>query len=398
MPLYFFGSFGAPVESSYPPEISESSEQDADEYGYFDITGPTRFTHRDCPGKDENRFEIEDHEEHGDQVKLSGKSNARGAFREDAGFVREISGAIVMALSQNVGQPQHSSNERRDKGGVNSQRPEVHGSSAPGGVEAPHLRKSMNCFTSDYKSIIKPRSIRAHPVHLKNQFWRMIVGLVLFAVAFGYVEAAVVAYLRSIYTPLRARFYPGAANELFPLLSLDQLRSLGPEHIVRLNIELGRELATLLMLAGVAVAATRKPREWFAAFLLCFGIWDISFYAFLKMLLSWPESWLTWDILFLVPVPWVGPVLAPILVSVSMIAAGLLLLWREYNDAPLAINGVRWALIIAGGLIILGAFVADFRNTATGGNPNAFHWGVFLIGEAMGVLAFATAFRKGRAR
>lgn len=219
----------------------------------------------------------------------------------------------------------------------------------------------------------------------------MIVGLALFAIAFGYVEAAVVAYLRSIYMPLRATFYPGSSNELFPLLSLDQLRLIGPEHIVRLNIELGREVATLLMLAGVAIAATRKPREWFAAFVLCFGIWDLAFYAFLRVLLKWPESLLTWDILFLVPVPWVGPVLAPVLVSVSMVGGGLLVLWRDYANAPLAIGGVRWALILMGGLVILGAFIADFRNTATGGNPNAFHWGLFLAGEALAVLALASA-------
>jgi hypothetical protein len=71
----------------------------------------------------------------------------------------------------------------------------------------------------------------------------------------------------------------------------------------------------------------------------------------------------------------------------------LLLLWREHRNSPLILGGARWALVIAAGLIILAAFVADFRNTATGGNPNAFHWGLFLAGEALGVLAFATAWR-----
>jgi hypothetical protein len=228
------------------------------------------------------------------------------------------------------------------------------------------------------------------------QFSRTIAGLTLFAVAFGYVEAAVVAYLRSIYTPLRAQFYPGASNELFPLLSLDQLHILGPEHLLRLNIELGRELATIVMLCAVAVAATRKPREWVAAFVLCFGIWDIAFYGFLKLLLSWPASLLTWDILFLLPVPWVGPVLAPILVSLSMIGAGLVVLWREYTNRPVHIGAARWAFIVVGGLIIVGAFIADFRNTAAGGNPNAFHWGVFVMGEALGLAAFASALPRPR--
>ena len=226
----------------------------------------------------------------------------------------------------------------------------------------------------------------------QDQFWRVIAGLALFAIAFGYVEAAVVAYLRAMYMPLRAQFYPGS-NDLFPLLSFEQLRTLGPQHVVRLQIELGRELATLLMLAGVAIAATRSLREWFAAFVLCFGVWDIAFYGFLKALLSWPESLWTWDILFLLPAPWVGPVLAPILVSISMIAAGVLLLWREHSERPIRIRRVHWSLIIAAGLLIVAAFMADFRNSASGGSPNAFHWGVFWAGEALGIGAFLSALR-----
>lgn len=225
----------------------------------------------------------------------------------------------------------------------------------------------------------------------KAHFWRTIAGLALFAIAFGYVEAAVVAYLRSIYTPLRAQFYPGSSSELFPLISLEQLRSLGPEHVRRLNIELGRELATLLMLAGAAMAAARRAREWVAAFVVCFGVWDISFYAFLKLLLSWPASLLTWDILFLLPVPWVGPVLAPILVSISMIACGVVLLWREEGGRPVRLGGAQWAGIVIGGVVVFAAFIADFRNTAAGGNPNAFHWRLFAAGEAVGVAAFATS-------
>jgi hypothetical protein len=233
----------------------------------------------------------------------------------------------------------------------------------------------------------------------KTQFWRTITGLVLFAIAFGYVEAAVVAYLRSIYTPLRAHFYPpSSAGELFPLLTLDQLRVLGPEHTVRLNTELGRELATMLMLSGVALVAARKPREWIAAFVLCFGIWDITFYGSLKLLLNWPASLMTWDILFLLPVPWVGPVIAPILVSVSMIVAGFYGLWREYNENPFPMTRARWAFIGFGGLLVFLAFIYDFPNTARGGNPNAFRWDIFLVGGGIAVLALLSAVWRRRAR
>ena len=227
----------------------------------------------------------------------------------------------------------------------------------------------------------------------ETHLWRILAGLVLFSAAFGYVEAAVVAYLRSIYTPLRAHFYGGSANELFPLLSLEQLRTLGPEHLLRLKTELGRELATLLMLAGAAMIAARNIREWVAAFLLCFGIWDITFYLSLKLLLQWPASLLTWDILFLLPVPWTGPVLTPVLVSLSMVGSGLILLWREYHGRPVHINGLRWSLILLGGILIVAAFVWDFRNTASGGHPNPFNWPLFFSGETIGLLSFASSLR-----
>jgi hypothetical protein len=228
----------------------------------------------------------------------------------------------------------------------------------------------------------------------RSEWWRVVVGLVIFGVAFGYVEAAVVAYLRAMYAPLRAQFYPSApSGELFPLLTLDQLSLVGPEHATRLKIELGRECATLAVLASVAVIPARKAREWIAAFAVCFGIWDVAFYLWLKLLLAWPASLFTWDILFLLPVPWVGPVIAPILVSISMIGAGLVVLWREYNDKPVHIAASRWAVIITGGAVVLAAFMWDFRNTAMGGSPNPFNWELFFLGEVMGLLAFATALR-----
>lgn len=228
----------------------------------------------------------------------------------------------------------------------------------------------------------------------RGEWWRVVVGLVIFGVAFGYVEAAVVTYLRALYAPFRAQFYPSVPpGELFPLLTLDQLSAIGPEHAMRLKTELGREFATLAMLASVALVAARSRREWLAAFVVCFGVWDIAFYLGLKLLLGWPASLFTWDILFLLPVPWVGPVIAPILVSISMIGAGSVVLWREYNDKPVHIAASRWALIILGGAVVLAAFMWDFRNTAMGGSPNPFNWTLFFLGEVFGLFAFASALR-----
>ncbi len=142
---------------------------------------------------------------------------------------------------------------------------------------------------------------------------RLVAALFLFGISFGYVEAAVVVYLRAIYNPVRARLHPERSpDDLFPLITTQQLADAGPENPRRLVIEVGREGATMLMLAGVALAAAGNLPEWIAAFAIVFGVWDIAFYAFLKLMIHWPESLSTWDILFLIPLPWVGPVWAPV--------------------------------------------------------------------------------------
>lgn len=239
-------------------------------------------------------------------------------------------------------------------------------------------------------------SAGAKAIYSKPDFWRFIAGLIIFSAAFGYVEAAVVAYLRSLYTPVRAHFYSVTPGEVFPLLTVAQLRSLGPEHVARLRIELGRELATLLMLAGAAMVAARSLREWVAAFVVCFGVWDITFYIFLKLLIDWPASVLTWDILFLIPVPWTGPVIAPVITSSSMIGCGLLLLRREYNNKPVVMTALQGSVIVLGGMFVVAAFMWDFRNTASGGNPNSFNWILFVVGETIGLLSFFSSLRSRR--
>ena len=60
------------------------------------------------------------------------------------------------------------------------------------------------------------------------------------------------------------------------------------------------------MLATVGSAAGRTAVGKFAFFLFLFGVWDIFYYIWLKVFLHWPASLLTWDVLFLIPVPWVA--------------------------------------------------------------------------------------------
>lgn len=221
---------------------------------------------------------------------------------------------------------------------------------------------------------------------------RTLVALILFAVAFAYVEAAVVVYLRVHYDPIRRNVYPQRPDgDLFPMLRLEHLEQAGPQYEHMLWTELGRELATLFMLAAVGLVVARSFREWLAGFMIAFGVWDIFFYAFLKMLINWPQSLLTWDILFLLPVPWVGPVISPVLVAAGMIAAGVAILWREARGRPIAFAWYHWCAILGGALILVGAFCWDYQNTSAGGWPNPFNWPLFLLGEAVGLAGFVHA-------
>lgn len=219
---------------------------------------------------------------------------------------------------------------------------------------------------------------------------RVLAALLLFGVSFGFVEAAVVVYLRPLYQPLHGR-HPDA---LFPLATLEQLKA-RPEYLRWLYTELAREGATLLMLAAVALAGARSFRQWFAAFVVVFGIWDVFFYVFLKVLLDWPADLGTWDLLFLLPVPWVGPVLAPLLVALSMIVCGMIALWREAIGQPLRLTGWHWLVLVAGGVVLVTAFCWDWRNTTAGGVPNPFHWPLFAVGLALGLASFGHALRAG---
>jgi hypothetical protein len=194
----------------------------------------------------------------------------------------------------------------------------------------------------------------------------------------------VVVYLRALAEPIRlAAGLPTA--ELFPLSKVSQLGA----HLRIVRIELAREAATLIMLASVAAAAARSFRSWLAAFALCFGAWDLAFYASLRVLIGWPASLATWDLLFLLPVPWVGPVLAPVIVAASLVAGGVAGLVRD----PPRVDRIAWALLIAGGVILFCAFIWDWRNVVDGGMPRDFPWLIFAAGELAGVTGCVRALR-----
>jgi hypothetical protein len=103
-----------------------------------------------------------------------------------------------------------------------------------------------------------------------------------FAIAMAWVESAVVFYLRTL------------VDRIQPYQNIPLPTAAGLE-----RAELVREAATLLMLLTVGWLAGRNWRTRFGYAAIAFGIWDIFYYLFLRVMTGWPKSIFDWDILFL---------------------------------------------------------------------------------------------------
>lgn len=156
----------------------------------------------------------------------------------------------------------------------------------------------------------------------------LIFKVVIFAIAFAFVEAAVVVYLRHL---LGVNFTPPQVERSEILFLTPGIAFLEPQTAVKiitdtalLNVERIREAATLVILASVAAMAGKKFLERLAFFFLAFGIWDIFYYVFLRLTIGWPESLTDMDIFFLLPTPWVGPVFVPLAISSFLVVGSFL--------------------------------------------------------------------------
>ncbi len=158
-----------------------------------------------------------------------------------------------------------------------------------------------------------------------------ILKVVIFSAAFAFVESSVVVYLRHLLGTTQL-----ITNKNEVLLLLPGIAFLEPKtafNIINnsqlLNVEMVREAATLIALASVALLAARNIGTTVAFFFLAFGIWDIFYYVFLKLIIDWPKTLFDLDIFFLLPVPWIGPVFVPILISSIIVSLSLIYLKRE---------------------------------------------------------------------
>jgi hypothetical protein len=208
--------------------------------------------------------------------------------------------------------------------------------------------------------------------------------VVTFAVAMAYVEGAVVVYLQ--------RAIGMTPAQLFPLQRADAMGSLAA-------IEVGREAATIVMLATVGGLAGRRWVDRLAWTAVAFGVWDIFYYAWLFVFIGWPGSLGTWDVLFLIPVPWAGPVWAPMCVSLALIGFGLAAARATERDRVPAVDRRLVALAMLGGFVVILSFTAQAPGLMNGDMPGWYPWPVFLAGMAVAGWAATMALRRGgRAR
>ena len=190
---------------------------------------------------------------------------------------------------------------------------------------------------------------------------------IIFAVALGFFEAAVVVYLKRL--------------ELLGELAVGQ-RPLDNELIL---VEVVREAASLVLLAAVAWGMGRTWGERLGHFALSFGLWDIFYYIFLSLTIGWPESLLDWDILFLIPAPWYGPVITPVLVSLLLVFGGWGVVVGERYGVRLRLTGPLLSLLIVGCALILAAFLWNSQVRVP--FPDAFPWWLFSIGWVPAAIA-----------
>jgi len=215
---------------------------------------------------------------------------------------------------------------------------------------------------------------------------RRWIVVVVFAIGMAWVEAATVDYLRVMVD----RVQPYQQNPL-------------PIHGVLGQVELVREAATLVMLVtlGMLAGRTGYARGGYSA--VAFGVWDIFYYLFLRIIGDWPKSLLDWDILFLLPLPWWGPVLAPVCIALLMIVAGTLASQRDATRGSFALTRSEWRLQGLGVALALYVFMADALRALPQGFeatqtvlPRTFNWVLFWVAFTLMAAPVAQAARRCR--
>jgi len=206
------------------------------------------------------------------------------------------------------------------------------------------------------------------PLGAPARFGGVAAAVLAYGVAMAFLESAVVIYLqRALGIDPRA---------LFPLQDPAVTADLAV-------IEVGREAATLVMLGTVGWLAGRSGLERLAWTAVAFGTRDIFYYAWRWAFIGWPSSLGTWDLRFLIPVPWTGPVWAPVAISLALAGFGLAGARRIRGGRPVRADRAQVGAGIVGGLVVILSFTLDAGRILAGAAPDTFAWPIFAAGLAI---------------
>ena len=221
---------------------------------------------------------------------------------------------------------------------------------------------------------------------MKTNTTKNLAFLFIFTLAMGFLEAIVVIYLRHIY-------YPDGFSFPLRIISNDVFFA-----------EFIREITTMIMLFSISFIAGKNRLQILAYLLFSFAVWDIFYYVALKLFLNWPSSFLTWDILFLIPTIWVSPMIAPVICALTMILLSIIILLMQEKINDFKLTKIEWFFLYLGALLIFITFIWDylailisnhslgeyllFRHSDTLDNiistfiPCNYNWILFIIGIA----------------
>jgi hypothetical protein len=230
-------------------------------------------------------------------------------------------------------------------------------------------------------SMPKANAIECTP-SLGRTFIRFCVAAI-FSIAFSYIEAAVVVYLREI-------FYPDGFTFPLAVFNIDPLF----KHLFL--IEVGREAATMVLILTGAWVFGQNRRQRVAYFLIIFAIWDIFFYIWLKVFLDWPASIMDWDILFLIPMVWASPVLAPVLASFVMLLFAVIILYYDFRRVPVKTSIYDWLAFCFAAFVIIVSFCIPGSHTMEENFNSYFYWSLFAAGILFAVAIFMKCLFKSR--
>ena len=205
--------------------------------------------------------------------------------------------------------------------------------------------------------------------------------VVVFGIAFGYIEAAVVVYLRAIFHP---------EGFTFPLEVFD-VTALGRRLLLT---EIGREAATIILMFSAARLFGKNRRQRFAYFMAIFAVWDIFYYVWLKVLIDWPGSIMDWDVLFLIPATWASPVLYPVLISLTLFAFAVAILYRDCCARPVRVTVKDWFGFVLAGFVVVVSFCVAGRHITEPDFAAHFYWPLFALGHIAAIAMFAKCLLK----